>query len=564
MMAERAPISGDTHTREVYARFAIVLAACITFARALPYALQRSWDDGRFIIDNPDVQHVSWASLVSIFTRVRFEAYHPLHLLSYWLDVPWFGPDPFALHCVSLALWAVALVLVYECMRALGISQLTATLATLALGLHPVQVEVVSWATGRKDVLALLFSSACLLGHLRSRHPNDASAWWSRAFFAAAALSKTTALPLPLLLVAIDRFGRGVPLRAAVSRQLPSAALAFGLGLVVMRVWEQNEMMRATNADEALAPLRMLNTLQHQLSTAVWPARVAPMYSTQTVAEWTVRTVAVPAAFVAALVVAYRRTPSLVFAALLGFLALYLPTSNLVPLYFPYQDRYASLPLLPLAIAMASAVDHAARSLGHRGWPQALLAACVLCLGLRTVQYQGEWASETRLWGHAARTQPDADYAWLKLGETRRDANDLEGAISAYRALLDLSPSRKLAHAALFEAVALRDERIAHTTPSRARVLAQSYYRGVDDADAMQNLSGVLLASGYMRAIELSLSRSLALAPQPDAVLERAAAIQLAAGRTSLSRTYVAAMQSPPKDPRLRELMREAYFPVRP
>ncbi len=506
----RAVTSRTRDDRDLRARAAIVLCALVTFARAVPYPLQRSWDDGRFILDNAEVAHISWANFVALAGQVRFEAFHPLHLLSYWLDVPWFGAEPWALHGVSLALWSLALVLVYECMRVLELSPLMAALATLACGLHPVQVEAVSWATGRKDVLALLFSSACLLSHLRSSHGSDRYAWCARGFFVAAALSKTAALPLPLWPATLDAVVRGVPARKALARQAPSLACALGLAFVVIHVWQSNEMVRATNASVGLAPVRMLNTLHHQLGTLLWPARVSPMYSTHEVGQLALAHLLLPLLLATATVFAGRKRKPRVLAGILGFALMYLPVSNLVPMYFPFQDRYASILALPLALALGASVDTYVRARA-RSWPQVLLGMAVLVLAVRTIQYQGEWSSETRLWGHAAHTQPDADYAWLKLGETRRDAGDLEGAISAYRSLVRLRPTLRLAHAALFEAVARRDERIHGLAPSRARSLAQRYYEGADHADAMRQLARELLANGYLRTVELTLDRALAL-----------------------------------------------------
>src|SRR6185295_1605600 len=88
-----------------------------------------------------------------------------------------------------------------------------------------------------------------------------------------------------------------------------------------------------------------------------------------------------------------------------AFVVLMLPVCNAIPMYFPFQDRYLSLPLLGLAIVLGAAVDAAAlRGLAAIALP--LASAAVIALALRTVQYQGVWQSETRLWGHAARTQP--------------------------------------------------------------------------------------------------------------------------------------------------------------
>ena len=139
------------------------LATLATFARALPYPLQLNWDDGRFIVDNPDVHEVSLRALSSIFGAPHFQAYHPLHLLSYWLDVPWAGADAPVLHAVSLGLWLLGVNVLLRVFARLGLSVAAALIAALAFALHPVQVEAVSWATGAQGRAgaAVLRARAC-------------------------------------------------------------------------------------------------------------------------------------------------------------------------------------------------------------------------------------------------------------------------------------------------------------------------------------------------------------------------------------------------------------------
>ena len=66
------------------ARGIVAVAAAAVFARGVPGPLL-IWDDRRFLVDNIDVQEVSIESLSSIFGKVHFQAWHPLHLLAYWL-----------------------------------------------------------------------------------------------------------------------------------------------------------------------------------------------------------------------------------------------------------------------------------------------------------------------------------------------------------------------------------------------------------------------------------------------------------------------------------------------
>ena len=74
--------ANDVRVPDVRAHVWLSLAVPLTFMRAVPYPLQASWDDGRFILENRDVRAPSWHALWSILSEPHFQAYHPLHLLS--------------------------------------------------------------------------------------------------------------------------------------------------------------------------------------------------------------------------------------------------------------------------------------------------------------------------------------------------------------------------------------------------------------------------------------------------------------------------------------------------
>ncbi|MFI5308341.1 MAG: hypothetical protein ACHQ53_13360 [Polyangiales bacterium] len=534
----------------------VSLATLVTFLRAVPYPLHPSWDDGRFILENPDVRAPSWHALRSILGEPHFQAYHPLHLLSYWIDVPWVGANAAWVHATSLVLWMIAGNLLLRVFGALGLGVAEAALATCACVLHPVQVEAVSWATGRKDVLALLFSSACMLAHLRSERWGDRHAWLARVAYLLAVLGKTTALPLPVVLWLADVTLRRRPAWRALLQQVPSLGLAAVLSAIVLRLWQREAMVRATAGGAVAAPARVLSTLARQLGTALWPSATSPMYTTRFSGTASVLSIAIALALAVATFIAWRSRSGRTLFALGAFLVLLTPVSNAVPMYFPFQDRYLSLPLVGLCFGLGACVAAVERLVPRAGL--ALGGALVLALCLRCVQYQGEWRSEPRLWGHAASVQPDAFYAWMKLGEVRRDRGDLYGAIRAYRALVRLEPMSKAGHAALLQAVALRDERLRSLRPSRAPELAREYYASLEDGDALRTLAAGMLSAGYVRAAELPLWRSLDLAPVPDAALEHAASVQFSEGRPGLALCYLRAMHTPTRKPELLSLAAEA------
>lgn len=536
-------------------RAGVVVACAIlaAFARTLAYPLQATWDDARFVTDNPLVQRISWDNLIAIWSGPHFQAYHPLHLLAYWLDVPWAGDNPFVLHTTNLLLWVLSGELLLRAAHRFGLSPWAAALATLLVTLHPVQLEAVAWATGRKDVLAMLFCAACWLCYLRAERAFDRHAVGALVFFLLAVLSKTTSLPFGILLLLLDTGRR--PLRTRMALLWPLWLVAALVAPAVLSIWRDNDMVRQTAGGVSEAPRRVIATIGHQLSTALWPAHTAPMYDDRVLRAPTALHIALTLLLVglAALGMWRRQRAALIGAA--GFLCMLLPVSNLVPMYFPLQDRYLSLPLLPLALALALFFDQLAMRPDAR---IAIASALLLPLSLRTVQYGEAWHSETRLWGHAARTQPQAFYAWMKLGEVRRKAGDLDGAIRAYAELRYVDPARKLGYAALLHAVALRDEQRRGLSPSQAERFAQAFYRDIGNAPALHRLSARMLQAGYVRAAELPLGWALRIDPLPDDVLERTARAQFTDGQASLGLFYLERMRTPTRDPALRAAARAA------
>ncbi|MET0390293.1 MAG: hypothetical protein ABW321_30255 [Polyangiales bacterium] len=566
--------SGREMRGEAWVRGVLVLVPLLVFTRALPFDFVRSWDDGRFILDNTDVQKPSWQALGRMFSRVQFEAYHPLHLVSYWLDVPWItasgaelASHAWVLHTVSLVLWIAALWQVFAVARALAVPEWAALAATLACGVHPCQVEVVSWATGRKDVLALLFVASSLRLQLTAASTSSTSSTWSprahgaRALYVAALLSKTTALPLPLFGLCLDVLVRKRRLREALLWQLPSLLIAAATSALVITIWDDHAMLRQTVGGSESALVRISQTLGHQLASALWPSASSPLYATHSITHWAGLRTTLCLGYLGACVLAAATRRGLLLAGLLGFGVFLAPAANVVPMYFPLQDRYASLPIFALSLAAA---DLLAAASVRRWQLQAAAAAAVLVLGARTWQYSGEWQNEPRLWGHAVSTQPDADYAYLKLGEARRDAGQLEGAIKAYHAAIARDPRRVLAHAGLFEAVARRDERIQQLAPSRARSLAQQYYQRINQPQTLPDFASQLWASGYRRASELPLQTLLALQPRADNNLSFAALAAIKTQRESLARYYVHELQSTPTDPLLVRVLQQPYYRVAP
>jgi hypothetical protein len=425
-----------------WAAAAVFVLTALAYAGSLRNHLL-SWDDDRIIAGDPFLTRVSWAGLVDFFTTVRNEAYQPLHRLSYWLDVPWCGLEAGALHATNVLLWSLGASVCYLLLRQGALTQIAAGLATLWFALHPAQVEAVSWLTGRKDCLALLLGASSLLLFLRSRRV------LSVLLYVGAVLSKTSCLPLPLVLLMLE-VGRGKPVRKALLAQLPVLLVMLVLGALVVSVWSTHEMVRPLTMNPLLL---VLATLGDYFRLAFYPAPLSALHPIWTSAEdigagpWLGLV-----AFVGSLLLAWKVGSRRWLFALLAFALMLLPVLNIVPLYFQRNDRYLSLPLLALAFGLGHTV-HALALRMRRVIPCTGLAAWTAALLALNVPYQSAWANDVTLWTWATSREPRAFYAWLKLGHAERDRGEYERAMEAYDAAISARPLLVLGHAALFDLV---------------------------------------------------------------------------------------------------------------
>lgn len=545
-----------TPARAWIARVALVLVSVVAWGRTLTQPLVRSWDDGHFL--DPSVNPTLTPSLdafVSAWTEIHFDAYQPLHLLSYWIDVPLFGPSGPVVHGTNLLFWIAIVLLLARLFERLGLSLAAASVAAALFAAHPSAMEIVGWGTGRKDLVALLFSMLAMHAHLDAKGPWDGAAWRSRLFFLLAMLGKTASMPLPFALFAIDVWcGRRAPRQAAV-QQAPTLAIAALLGGLVLWIWHSHDLIRGTGSDATqIAWVLIPATLTHYLHVAFFPDALSPMYAFERdVPSTTLDVVLGPAIFALALLFAWRireksQVHALFGAGLLVALLYLAPVSNLVPLYFQWADRYLVWMLLGLVLAVgallellfAGAGDGAARRVGLVG------GVLVLALTARSVQYAEVWSSDLRLWGHAVTMQPRSYYAWMKLGEVHRDGRHFGPALDAYAHAIEIAPDLRLGHAAFAYTLGLRDESQHDLTPSRALEHSERFLRRMDDAEALRDLAADMADQGYRRAMTYVLARSFDLEPPREDQLEHAVAVQLRNGNLWLARFYLSRMRQRP------------------
>jgi len=468
-----------------------------------------NWDDDRFVEDNPIVHGLSLSNVKAIFAKPHQEAYHPLHLLSYTVDHALYGlwAPGYKIH--NLLLYLLSLLLLYRLLLRLDLAPAAALAGVLVFAVHPLHVEVVVWISARKEPLSLCFMLGAALLHLSSTSWRDWRRGAALLLFGLALLTKTSTVVLPLLLLALELLQRRRRLSSSLLGVAPMLLLALGVGLYVMGLWQESEMVRPRPQSLGGGVALVLESIGHHLGKLLLPIRLSPVYPIDRAGSFGLTAGLGLAGLLGLGLLLWRVRPARLAVAWL--LLSLLPVINLVPVYFFVQDRYAFIPSVALALGVAAAVEATGRDRMAVGAAIAVAALLAVLSGLQA----SHWRTSRALWEHAVRVQPGSYYAHLAQGHTRRRDGEPAAALQSYRAAIELQPGFPAARIALCLADA---DRIASRTgkKSAADRIQQQLQHWWASAPALLDLSGQLIQRSQLTCAVLAESRAFELqTPDP-------------------------------------------------
>jgi len=433
--------SASSGTDKKLILFFAFLSAAFTFLVYVP-ALHNcfvNWDDNEYILEEPDIRNISLLFIKKIFTKVFLSNWHPLTTFSYALDYSLWGTDPFGYHLVNTAghalntflVFILAAKLVEMAWRARGSAPasvsviVSASVAALLFGVHPLHVESVAWVSERKDILCALFFLLSILSYLkyaaldpyrRARHYIS-----SLVFFALALLGKPMAITLPVVLLILDfyplerLFAGARP--AALARLVFEKSPFFVLSAVsaLMTVWAQRQGHALGSFEEFPLGVRVLVALRSTvfyLYKMLVPAGLAPIYPYPTgpgfYNGWLAAALVVFSGLTAlSLLTLYKRR--YIAAVWSYYLITLLPVIGLVQVgRQSAADRYTYLPSLALCILAGAGAGRLAIWRGKRASAAvALLVVVFSVLSVMTVSQIRVWKDSVTLWTREIELYPD-------------------------------------------------------------------------------------------------------------------------------------------------------------
>ncbi|MGO8671340.1 MAG: tetratricopeptide repeat protein [Capsulimonadaceae bacterium] len=337
--------------------------------------------------------------------------------LSHTVNEPGLGTytlNPAVYHTTNVVLHAVNVLLVFGILLLLVGNEWAAAAGALLFGIHPVQVEPVSWVTGLNNILSGCFGlSALWLYLLNLTDPKSKERTLREVggtvLFVLALLTK----PISIVFVFVAWVLGVLVLRKPVAECTRSLAVWAGIMAVCVIVNEivQPKSIALDPNINVPAPFRAvisLNSFGFYLYKLVIPVNLAVDYGRTPRFlyndHWTAVVALVPIVLAALAWWVYKSQP-MVSAGIVVFFASLLPMSGIVPYYFHstsvVADRYLYLSVFGPALVLAALLAKAPSKLWYA--VAGVILVALAGLAYRQTMY---WHNSETLYRHALSVNP--------------------------------------------------------------------------------------------------------------------------------------------------------------
>lgn len=453
------------------ARGLLFALGALAFSSAIGNRLE-ALDDARIILGQPFLRELTLRNLVTcVWPLPVREEWLPVRDLTLMADFALHGGRPEGFVATNLLLHGAVVVAVYgllrRVLRGTRGREASAAAGAALFAVHPMHLESVVWASGRKDTLVALFVVLSASRWLDAGRTGGAAERRRRlaalALGATALLCKASAVCLPLLLVAADLLVvRPATNRAWLRRLLWLAPLGVLCGLFARGYTHLLAEFARGSGDVIVkqfpgsSPLVTIactdvHVVRQYLQRLVVPLDLHPFsdqgYRTGLDGEVMLGAV-VCAAALAGLVALTRRRPGPAYLVAWSCLAL-TPFLNLVPHGIPYAERYTHLASVGVCGLLGLVVLRGGAVLARRRADRVRVTGLVLAgiVGLWTFACLGEarsFASGETLWTRVLRGEPDNAVAASGLGVALLE-REPERARRLFERALAQDPSRHTA-----------------------------------------------------------------------------------------------------------------------
>ncbi|MFC1753861.1 tetratricopeptide repeat protein [Thermoproteota archaeon] len=457
----------------------IIVIICYANSLSSPFV----WDDEVMIVENPLIRNFSHVSKVfssSAFGESLSDSnfYRPIQILTYMWDYFIWKLNPIGYHITNIMLHLLTVMLVLILLRQLGLSRAASFITSALFAVHPINIEAVTYISGRGDLLYLLFClasfSVFLMGVKKCVYKkNNSSAVsktqnivlvnrWSAliislAFYFLALLSKENAVTLPLIIgLYILLFKNRIQIKPALFGL--AGLISLMTGFTAIRLTGVFTSVSTTLSHIASADLmQRIFTLPYiiwtyfRLLLIPYPLHMEYHYVASSIlnpylilgmplligAGWVVLRYVKPVGYV-------KPANYVLFGFGWFFIALGPVYNVLVVLASTVREHWASFPGLGILLIAGLLIEKGYHQLKSKKLLKILFICLVILyifgLCISTIIRNIDWQDPMRLYTHDAMLEPRSVLLYNNIGVIHFRNKDYEKAKQAFQQSIDVSP----------------------------------------------------------------------------------------------------------------------------
>jgi tetratricopeptide (TPR) repeat protein len=558
----------------------LLVVVTLAFYNPIIHNQFTGFDDLSYILKNPSIQAgLTWNTVKWSFTTFKEGNWHPLTWLSHALDYQLFHLDPVGHHYTNLLFHAANAVLIFLLLRRATGSLYPSLIVAALFALHPVNVESVTWAAERKNVLSTFFFLLALCAYDRYARSSGHSRYRAYLYltvsvcFVLGLLAKPQVVTLPFVLFLWDywplqrigtKWSDGVsqpdrPQTATAPRSLPFLLweklplLALAAADSVLTVFAQHAGKAIRTITEVPLSQRLENvpiSYVRYIGKLFWPSRLAPMYPRSANGFPVSQVIGALALLLLISALAWHwRSRRYLVVGWLWFLGTLIPMIGLITVGDQAMaDRYAYIPYIGLFLAIVWGVDELASA--YKIPLASLVAGAVVVLAvLGTVTYRqlGHWRDDETLWRYTLSVTEGNYVAHNNLAIMYAGAGRTEEAVVEFRTAKSLHnyPPNQVLVLGLYE--------LTHGYPQFTIEECNSVLQVSSDpkldAVAWAEIGQAHLQLRHFDQASEAFQKALRLSPKNPMALVGTGVLELREGRSDLAVTQlIEAVNNDPSD----------------
>lgn len=475
-------------------------------------------DDYVQVVDNPSIKALDFSSIQQIFTTTTVGMYQPMTTLFYAVIYSIAEHNPFAYHLSSLIIHLLNTVLVFKLLKHFFTTTSLLYLLTLIFCFHPMQVESISWVSAFSNLLCTFFFLLSLLNYLSYSSTNKKTTYFlSLLLFIIACLSKSAAVVLPIVLIAVDWFNKKSFKLSFLLNKSPFllVSIVFGIVTIISRETSGHLSDLSTQFDLLDRILLVSHSILFYPINFIAPVNLSAFYPYPEVTD---RSLPIEYYFsplfllaTLALLFRFRKNKKYLFGTLfflitIGLVVQIVPVGNQLT-----TDRYIYIPIIGLLIILGTLISKLKNN-------KIIFALYSIPIAFMFLSHQQSkiWKNDEVLWKSVLKHYPNVAQAYNNLGAYAFKQNQASQALVYYNKAIALQSNYA-------DAYTNRGNLMANQGKTALAIKDfSSAIQFKPHPDAYFNRANELSQLGNFNSAEADYSESIRLKPRADSYTNRA------------------------------------------